>query len=397
MSDPTFSVLLPVNRTPELLPFAIASVLAQERPDLELLIICDGGPAETVAAAEAAAADDNRVRVFSFPKGERHGEAHRHAVLQQARGRMVCQIADDDLWFPEHLSEINTLLDEVEFGHTLHTAIDAGDTGYAIFVDLADRKLQERMLTAKYNVFGPTVTGYRMSTYRRMPVGWSPAPIDLWTDLAMWRKFLVLPDIVVGTRIAVSSLHFPNSARQGWSIERRRAEIERYAGLARSPQWRDGFRQCVLRRAALAHVAHERRHDEEAAEQDRLRAALEALSRERARLEFDLANARQASTALDSALEAAAADRASLSTMLARANEEVAAMRARVCEHEQRIHHLQLDQSGLEARMAEIGRAHDAAVARAVTAEVASAALQASLSWRVTAPLRRLGEIGKRT
>src|SRR5262245_5563956 len=214
--------------------FAIQSVLAQTRRDFELFVICDGAPPDTTAAAEAAAAMDARLRVFPFAKGERHGEAHRHTVLQHARGRMICQIADDDIWFPEHLAEMAELLDKVEFGNTLHTFVGPNNRLKVNFYDLGDRAVQARMLASRWNYFGPTVAGYLLSTYRRLPIGWSPAPPDNWTDLAMWRKFLSLPDICAGSRLTVTSLQFPASLRVDWSLERRRVEIGRYAELAKS-------------------------------------------------------------------------------------------------------------------------------------------------------------------
>jgi hypothetical protein len=64
----------------------------------------------------------------------------------------------------------------------------------------------------------------------------------------MWRKFLSHPNIRVGTRFTVTSLHFPALFRTDWPLERRRAEIARYAELARSGDWRDGIREQVLRR-----------------------------------------------------------------------------------------------------------------------------------------------------
>jgi glycosyltransferase involved in cell wall biosynthesis len=247
-TDPAFTIMLPIVRSPELMGFAIQSVLAQTRADFELLVICDGAPPETIAAASAAAAMDPRLRVFPFPKGERHGEGHRHTVLQQARGQMVCQIADDDLWFPDHLAEMALLLGDVEFGNTLATTVLSDDRLRIRLFDLADRDVQARMLAERWNFFGPTVTGYRLATYRQLPVGWSPAPRDIWTDLAMWRKFLSHPNIRVGTRFTVTSLHFPALFRTDWPLGRRRAEIARYAELARSGDWRDSIREQVLRR-----------------------------------------------------------------------------------------------------------------------------------------------------
>lgn len=262
--EPAFTILLPVHRPPDLMVFAIQSVLDQTRGDFELFIICDGAPPETVSAADDAAAKDPRVRVFPFAKGERNGEAHRHIVLQQASGRMVCQIADDDIWFPEHLAEMALLLDEVEFGNLLHTWLAPDGQFKTEFKDLADPAVRVRMRTQLWNCFGPTASGYRISTYHRLPVGWSPAPPGIWTDLAMWRKFLDLPDLIAGTRFAVTSLHFSTALRTDWTLERRQAENAHYAALAASERWRDNLRQQVLSRAA-------READQLAAERNALR------------------------------------------------------------------------------------------------------------------------------
>src|SRR3954452_21314201 len=114
MSAPTFTVLLPVHRLPDLVPFGVQSVLTQPRRDFELFIICDGAPPDTAEAAKAFAGSDPRVHAVVQTKGERHGEIWRHLALQEARGRIVCQIADDDLWFPDHLSEAEALMAEAD-------------------------------------------------------------------------------------------------------------------------------------------------------------------------------------------------------------------------------------------------------------------------------------------
>ena len=103
--------------------------------------------------------------------------------------------------------------------------------------------------------FGPTTAGYRMETYRRLPVGWSPAPPELPTDLFMWRKFLALPGIAAGTRFVVTSLHFPTPQRRDWPIERRREEMARYSGMIASQAGRDGIREQAFRGAAREHMA----------------------------------------------------------------------------------------------------------------------------------------------
>ena len=244
--EPLFTILLPVVRLPDLLPFAVGSVLAQREQRFELFIVCDGAPPETVAAAETLAADDPRIRVFEFPKGERHGEAHRDTALAKARGRYVCQIGDDDLWMPNHLIEMALLLEAVEFGNLAHAKVEADGTLFSTAGDLSVEVLRRLMRDGLFNIFGPTAAGYRLETYRALPVGWSPAPPGVWTDLAMWRKFLAAPGITLGTRHAVTSLHFAAAVRHDWSMARRVEETARYAALIQTSTGRDEIRQGVM-------------------------------------------------------------------------------------------------------------------------------------------------------
>jgi hypothetical protein len=201
-----------------------------------------------VEYAHAAAQRDPRIRVHAHPKGERHGELYRHHALEKAEGSLVCGLADDDLWFPNHLTEIEKLLAEFEFGNLLHVAVKADGSILETLGDLGAPKTRSKMRRRRFNIFGITVAGYRLSTYRRLSVGWAPAPADVWTDLHMWRKFLALPDIACGTRVAVASLNFPTPYRQDWSLEKRREEMKDWANRIKDPRVRDGIVQRIFQR-----------------------------------------------------------------------------------------------------------------------------------------------------
>lgn len=231
-AGPLFTVLLPVNRSPELMVSAVDSVLAQTEERLELLVVCDGAPPETAEVAHERAARDRRVRVLPFPKGERHGEAHRDTALRDARGTLVAQIGDDDLWFPDYLRELALLLDEVDFGNLVQVELETDATIEVRAGDLADPATRRRMLEEDWNFFGPTVCGYRLDAYRALPVGWSPAPPGVWTDLHMWRKFLSAPGLTFGTRFAVEAVKLSAQTRDGpvsARVEEHRATAARYA------------------------------------------------------------------------------------------------------------------------------------------------------------------------
>jgi glycosyltransferase involved in cell wall biosynthesis len=248
MTDPAFTILLPVYRPAAMLPFAINSVLAQERRDFELFVICDGAPPETVACAQEFAARDPRVRVFAHPKGERNGELYRDQALREAGGKFICQLGDDDLWLPNHLGEMAKLLEDVDFGHLPQVEVPPDGLVRIRPGTLCDPGIRQRMLTSLLNIFGPTVAGYRLDAYRALPHGWSPAPLDVHSDLFMWRKFLAQSGLRFGARIAVTSLKFANSGRRGWSIERRREEVAAWVARLSIPGEHDLIVQAALRR-----------------------------------------------------------------------------------------------------------------------------------------------------
>lgn len=233
-----FTVLLCIHREPVLLPFAIETVLWQSHENFELFVVCDGAPPETVRCAREFAERDPRIRVFEFAKGERNGERHRDAVLALASGEFVAHIAYDDLWFPDHLRELAALLAEVEFGNLV--LMGMGPDGVPVYFpgDLSDPDLRARLLSERWNFFGPTVAGYRLATYRRLPEGWAPAPPDVWTDLHMWRKFLRLDGITVDTRFTIQSLCLHNEHRGPVTLQQRREETVGWMNVIRDPAQR---------------------------------------------------------------------------------------------------------------------------------------------------------------
>lgn len=234
MSSARFTVVLGVHRQPLLLPFAMESVLWQSHRDFELFVVCDGVP-DAAEYARAVAATDSRVRVFDFAKDDHRGERHRDKALAQASGELVAHIGDDDIWFPDLLKELAALLAEVEFGNLVLMGV-APDESFLYFPgDLADPGMRQRLKSEPWNFFGPSVAGYRLATYRRLPEGWAPPPPGLWSDLNMWRKFLALDGITAATRFTVQALCLHNSVRKDMTLDQRRDETARWMNVIRDP------------------------------------------------------------------------------------------------------------------------------------------------------------------
>ncbi len=96
MTDaPTFSVVIPTYRRPDLLAEAVDSVLAQTRTDWECLIVDDGG-------GQVIEPPDPRVRVIRRPSPGGPAAARNDGVAA-ATGRWLTFLDDDDRYTPERL------------------------------------------------------------------------------------------------------------------------------------------------------------------------------------------------------------------------------------------------------------------------------------------------------
>jgi len=230
------TVLIPTHNHGRLLTYAARSVLEQSVGDIELFIVGDGVDDATREAAREAAALDSRVRFFDFPKGPRRGEIHRHAALREARGRIVCYLADDDLYLPRHVEAMAEGLREADFTHAVALTVNVDQTIEIFNGHLAHPAARERM-KGLWN-FIPLGNGaHTMELYRRLPFGWRTSPDDTWTDLYMWRQILGVEGVraVSGRRTTV--LHFPSPHRAGWTLARREDEMARWARRIRAPEF----------------------------------------------------------------------------------------------------------------------------------------------------------------
>jgi hypothetical protein len=233
------SILIPTHRHPELLPLALRSALAQDGVEVEVLVVGDGVDDDTRAAV-APFLDDERVRFFDFPKGERHGERHRHTALQEARGRVVTYLSDDDLLLPGHAEEMLRLLDEADFAHPSPVVVTPAGEVLHVQVDLGRREFVERMYLGRSRI-GLTGVAHTKEAYDRLPAGWRPAPADVYTDLWMWLQWCDQPWFRGRTGRHVTALHFPDPDRRHLSPQQRVAELESWWARCRAP----GFQQEV--------------------------------------------------------------------------------------------------------------------------------------------------------
>ncbi len=98
----SISVIMPTLGKSDGIRESIASVLNQTFCDFELIVINDGGPDE-VADVVASLASDK----IHYRKIEHRGLAGAlNEGLRRARGRYICYLDDDDVYYPDHLKKM---------------------------------------------------------------------------------------------------------------------------------------------------------------------------------------------------------------------------------------------------------------------------------------------------
>jgi glycosyltransferase involved in cell wall biosynthesis len=99
MSEPVFSVVMPVYNVEAYIGAAIRSVLRQSFADFELIIVDDGGQDRSLDICRSF--DDPRIRIVS--QANRGLAGARNTGIAHARGRYIALLDSDDLWREDKL------------------------------------------------------------------------------------------------------------------------------------------------------------------------------------------------------------------------------------------------------------------------------------------------------
>jgi glycosyltransferase involved in cell wall biosynthesis len=108
---PPVTVITIAYNASRYLPDAIASTQAQTDPDFEYLIVDDASTDNTRGIADAAAAEDPRIRVLSNERNSGIAFSRNHGI-REARGRYILWLNADDLSVAARLEKQRKFLDE---------------------------------------------------------------------------------------------------------------------------------------------------------------------------------------------------------------------------------------------------------------------------------------------
>jgi hypothetical protein len=195
--DGLVSLLIPTYNRAALVPDAVRSALAQDYPDVEVILLDDGSTDETPAVAAALAATNPRIVAH---RHERVGQSSTvNRGLELARGEVSVVLSDDDMLAPGAVSRaVAALADHpdavIAFGD--HDLIDLD--GRLIRRHRGSPTTLERILADHEHDMG-VGTAFRTAAARRAG-GWDPRfhhvpDLDFYLRMGLLGGFVYVPEL----------------------------------------------------------------------------------------------------------------------------------------------------------------------------------------------------------
>ncbi|PZQ89728.1 MAG: hypothetical protein DI534_08005 [Leifsonia xyli] len=250
------TVLIPTHHAPESLSAAVESALAQTVSDIEILIVGDGVGEGYRQIIEDCIARDPRVRFLDLPKGANRGERNRHEGVLAARSEVIAYLADDDLLLPRHLDNVLDMLADADICQPFNGYIDRHDQLCLLPADLADPAWHAwHLLEPPRNRVSITGTAHTRAAYLRLPRGWDLAAPGMPTDLTLWRQFFALDGLRGRTHTELTVLQLPASERAHLDAEAQTAQRERWTRFLAAPEAHDALQELVRDAMRREHLA----------------------------------------------------------------------------------------------------------------------------------------------
>ena len=123
--SPLVSVVIPSYNTAKYIPATLNSVLSQTFRDFEILVVNDGSP-DTPQLERALQPFGAQIRYIR--QTNRGPSSARNTGIREAHGKYIAFLDSDDLWFPEHLAnQVSALQNDPSLGLTYANGIHVED------------------------------------------------------------------------------------------------------------------------------------------------------------------------------------------------------------------------------------------------------------------------------
>jgi glycosyltransferase involved in cell wall biosynthesis len=241
------TILIPTFNHGEMIKYPLQSALAQTHTNIEILVVGDGAPEITKETVAKFQEKYKNIFYFDNKKGEHQGELLRRKALESAKGEIVTYLADDDIWFPNHLETVIQKMNEgYNFVNTLCSNLSTELVPLISIVDMSSRDDIADMFENKKS-FGTTFGAHTMDLYKKLEAPWSIAPKGTPTDLSFWQTLLRLVDCKPTSIFVATAIRLDAYRRHNMSTSARLAELQYVYDLSCSAEWRSSYTQTLFK------------------------------------------------------------------------------------------------------------------------------------------------------
>ncbi len=230
MSTPRVSVVIPTYQDPDRALEAVASVLAQDLADWEVILVDDGSVKRDQVRVAEGLAQLGDARLRYVPSQRNRGPARaRNLGIRLAHGRYLAFLDADDLWHPTKLSH------QLSAMQNARAAISC--TAYEnVTIATGERRMRIPPAQISYaQLLRQNSMGCSTVMLDRQIIGRSYFPdIRMRQDFAHWLRILRsghqalgLPDALTERRLFAHSLS-SNKIRAAWYTWRMYRDIEKF-------------------------------------------------------------------------------------------------------------------------------------------------------------------------
>lgn len=235
MTGPLITVYIPTFNRLALLKRAVESVLAQDHPGIDLIVVDDGSTDGTRDYLQTLSGQDARVRHF-FNEHNSGACVSRNVAIANARGEFITGLDDDDYFLPGRLSGFLRAWQSHPDVAGLYTdAIIVEANGQKTFSRPANVGRRDLLVS---NFVGNQV--FTRTEWLREIGGFDPA-LPAWQDLDCWYRLLRdsrRKMVRVDAGCYVVDISHPHERISGRSLGRIMQAYERFVQVHALP-WRD--------------------------------------------------------------------------------------------------------------------------------------------------------------
>lgn len=216
IKQPWLSVIIPTYNGESYLPFALDSIVIQEDPDIECIVVDDGSTDATISILNAY----QGILPIKILQRERLGNwvANTNYALSFARGEYACFLHQDDLWFKNRLSTMRQLINQFpKVGFFLHSSsfvdVDGNYLGswgcpLPVFPETIKPEIMMEKLLVQNFISIPAPIFKRdiaLKVGKLDEVLWYTADWDLWLKISACSDTLYCSKSLSGFRIHLDS------------------------------------------------------------------------------------------------------------------------------------------------------------------------------------------------